>query len=257
MVSIMKLTIIETGRPPDPISADFPAYPVMLERLIRPFLPEVTVEVVSVLDGTPLPHADTIEAMLITGSPVGVYDPVAWIAPLKRLINEVAEVKAPQVGICFGHQLMAEAFGGVAAKAPQGWGLGCHRYELSSTLEPWMEERVEGLHLAVSHQDQVLERPPTARVLAHSSFTPHAALVYDHAPALSFQGHPEFCSVFTHALISSRRGTRFCEELADTAIASLARPLDGQVVARWIASFYRHARQTLAETGPRAARFAA
>jgi GMP synthase-like glutamine amidotransferase len=93
----------------------------------------------------------------------------------------------------------------------------------------------------VSHQDQVLEAPATARVLAQSDFTPYAALVYDHAPALSFQGHPEFCSSFADALIRSRRGTRLSEDLADTALASLEAPLDGDVVAAWIAGFYAHA----------------
>jgi hypothetical protein len=97
------------------------------------------------------------------------------------------------------------------------------------------------LHLAVSHQDQVLEVPATARVLAQSAFTPFAALVYDHAPALTFQGHPEFCPRFTDALIRSRRGTRFSEDLADAALASLNAPLDGDLVAAWVAGFYAHA----------------
>jgi GMP synthase-like glutamine amidotransferase len=239
----MKLTIIETGRPPEPIVRDFPGYPAMLNALLTPHIPDFSYEVVSVIDGAPLPSHANLEAVLITGSPMGVYDQVAWIEPLKAWICEIGARAIPQVGICFGHQIMAEAFGGHAHKAPQGWGLGCHGYQVDSH-ETWMSskrgKKRTSLNLAVSHQDQVLIAPPTARVLASSSFTPYAALVYDHVPAISFQGHPEFCKRFTDALIRSRRGTRFTEALADAALTSLEQSLDGNIVAEWIAAFYTH-----------------
>lgn len=237
----MKLTIIETGRPPEPIVRDFPGYPVMLEALLAPHVPNLSLKVVSVIDGELLPAHTDSEAVLITGSPVGVYDDVSWIEPLKAWIRKTAQLAIPQVGICFGHQIMAEAFGGQAAKAPQGWGLGRHAYKVASQ-EDWMRSVASAsfLNLAVSHQDQVLVAPIEARVLAHSDFTPFAALVYDHAPALSFQGHPEFCRQFSTALIRSRRGTRFPEALADAALESLELPLDGDLVAQWIGGFYAH-----------------
>jgi GMP synthase-like glutamine amidotransferase len=234
----MKLTIIETGRPPEPIAADFPRYPAMVEALLAPHLRGLVCETISLVEGAALPHHSSVEAVLITGSPVGVYDPVDWIAPLKDWIRLAANHAIPQVGICFGHQIMAEAFGGHAQKAPQGWGLGRHAYEVTAR-ESWMGT-ADVLSLAVSHQDQVLTPPASARVLARSSFTPNAALIYDQAPALSFQGHPEFCAHFTDALIRSRRGTRFPEALADAALATLNQPLDGPIVGRWIAGFYQH-----------------
>ncbi len=236
----MHLTIFETGRPPEPIRAHFPAYPVMLEALLAPHMPGLICEVVQVVDGAELPDPKSVEAALITGSPAGVYDDLAWIAALKDWVERAATYRVPQVGICFGHQLMAEAFGGRVHKAPQGWGLGRHTYHVG-VAEPWMGGSKQRLHLAVSHQDQVLEVPSSARVLAQSEFTPFAALVYDHAPALSFQAHPEFCPGFADALIRSRRGTRFSEDVADAALASLDAPLDGDVVGAWIAGFYAHA----------------
>jgi GMP synthase-like glutamine amidotransferase len=243
----MKLTIIETGRPPEPIARDFPDYPVMIDALLRPYVPDLKCDVVSLVDGQNLPNHHGVEAVLITGSPVGVYDPVPWIEPLKAWIQQAADNAIPQVGICFGHQIMAEAFGGRADKAPQGWGLGRHIYDVSAK-EVWMQatglSHGTSLNLAVSHQDQVLEAPPHARVLAKSAFTPYAALVYDHAPAVSFQGHPEFCRGFADALIRSRRGTRFPEALADAALESLTQPLDGDIVASWIAGFFAHHRQS-------------
>jgi GMP synthase-like glutamine amidotransferase len=236
----MQLTIFETGRPPEPIRGHFPSYPAMLEALLAPHMPELACQIVHVLDGQELPDPGSVEAALITGSPAGVYDDFDWISDLKDWIQRAGARQVPQVGICFGHQLMAEAFGGRARKAPQGWGLGRHTYHVVKA-EPWMVGSTQRLHLAVSHQDQVLEAPATARVLAHSDFTPYAALVYDHAPALSFQGHPEFCPSFADALIRSRSGTLFSEDLANTALASLEAPLDSDVVAAWVAGFYAHA----------------
>jgi GMP synthase-like glutamine amidotransferase len=239
----MRLTILETGRPPAPVADAFPRYPAMVEAMLSPLIPGLRCETVALVDGEPTPAVRSVEAVLITGSPVGVYDPVAWIAPLKTFIVALAAAGKPQVGICFGHQIMAEAFGGRAAKAPQGWGLGRHSYQVARHPRPlaWHREPPASLGLAVSHQDQVLEKPPTARVLAHSDFTPFAALAYEHAPALSFQGHPEFCPRFAAALIRSRRGTRFTESQADQALESLEAPLDGAVAARWMADFYSHA----------------
>jgi GMP synthase-like glutamine amidotransferase len=235
----MRLTIIETGRPPEPIAADFPRYPDMIEALLRPQIPTLTCEIISLVEGHALPSQSEIEAVLITGSPVGVYDPVYWIAPLKAWILDNAQAKIPQVGICFGHQIIAAAFGGHVAKAPQGWGLGRHNYDVSARLN-WAANAPDRLSLAVSHQDQVLTAPQGADVLASSAFTPFAALHYAGAPALSFQGHPEFCKNFADALIRSRRGTRFPEALADIALESLNAPLDGDFVSAWIADFYRH-----------------
>jgi GMP synthase-like glutamine amidotransferase len=236
----MHLTILETGRPPELIRGQFPAYPAMFESLLRPFIPGLICDVVAILDGEALPNPETTDAALITGSPAGVYDGLPWILPLKHWIQRAADCGVPQVGICFGHQLMAEAFGGRVHKAPQGWGLGRHAYQVNRS-EPWMGSARQTLHLAASHQDQVMEVPDTARILAHSAFTPYAALAYDHAPAISFQGHPEFSRDFADALIRSRRGTRVSEALVDEALDTLQAPLDGDVVAAWIAGFLAQA----------------
>lgn len=234
----MKLTIIETGRPPDVIAAQFPRYPVMVAELLGSHLPTMAVETVSLVDGENLPAPEAVEAVLVTGSPHGVYDPVPWIAPLKSFMRRCAAREVPQVGICFGHQLMAEAFGGRAAKAPQGWGIGRHSYRVAQSDSFMAGHCGRDVHMAVSHQDQVLEKPDVAEVLLASDFTPYAALAYRHAPAISFQGHPEFAPDFADALIRSRRGTRFPEDLADAALASLADgQLDGDLVGRWIGGF--------------------
>jgi GMP synthase-like glutamine amidotransferase len=241
----MKLTIIETGRPPAPVAERWPRYPVMMEAMLAPHQVISAIETISIGEGEVLPEPDQLDAILITGSPSGVYDPLPWIEPLKSFVRRAAAAGVPQVGICFGHQLLAAAFGGHVAKAPQGWGIGRHSYHLSD-LEPWMAcHGRRSLHMAVSHQDQVLEKPDVADVLARSDFTPHAALIYRHAPVISFQGHPEFEPAFARELIASRRGVRFPEAQADAALESLNAPLDNGVIGGWLSSFYAvHRRQT-------------
>ena len=138
------------------------------------------------------------DAYLITGSPAGVYDDLPWIAPLKTFLR-AAKGRAKLVGICFGHQIMAEAFGGRVEKSEKGWGVGLHSYPIVQR-EPWMEA-THLVSVPASHQDQVVLQPPEADVIASSLFTPYAGLAWRDQPAISFQFHPEMSPAFAKALI--------------------------------------------------------
>jgi GMP synthase-like glutamine amidotransferase len=176
------------------------------------------------------------DAFLITGSAAGVYDGDPWIESLKRFIQQ-SSGQVPVVGICFGHQIMAEAFGGRVTKSPKGWGIGLHRYDIQRRAD-WMNSDSEPtLSIPVSHQDQVVGLPPDAKVLAASEFTPYAVLEYPERRAISFQGHPEFSAEYATALIDLRRGSRYRQEFADAAVASLKEPNDAVRVAGWIRNF--------------------
>jgi GMP synthase-like glutamine amidotransferase len=136
------------------------------------------------------------------------------------------------VGVCFGHQVMAEALGGRVVKSDKGWGTGLHRYDVVRR-EPWMDGE---MHVAVpaSHQDQVVLQPPNTEVVAASTFTPYAALAWTHRPAISFQFHPEFSPDFAKALIAKRYDI---VPEPDAAIASLDAPNDNARVGQWIRNF--------------------
>jgi GMP synthase-like glutamine amidotransferase len=183
----------------------------------------------------PLPRRpEDYDGYLITGSAAGVYDPDPWIAQTKTFL-QAAKGKAAIVGVCFGHQLMAEAFGGQVIKSPKGWGLGLHRYEVRQQ-RPWMDE-TRTIAVAASHQDQVVVAPPNTTVIAASDFTPFGMLAYDDQPAISIQLHPEFDPAYARALIEGRRGTLYGLEEADRALASYDDPDDRARVSRWIRSF--------------------
>lgn len=236
----MRILILETGAPPPALEQRHGGYPAMFRTLLAPHVPGVDFSTVRVFEGGAAPPPASVDAILITGSPAGVYDGHAWIEPLKDYIRQAAALRRPQVGICFGHQIMAEAFGGRVEKSDKGWGVGVHEYRIEAETS-WMQPHASRIACAVSHQDQVVEKPATARRLGGSDFCENGVLAYEHAPALSFQMHPEFETAFGRALVEARRG-RIAAPLVDDALASYARPSDRAVLARWIAAFYRTAR---------------
>ena len=230
----MKIGILETGAPPPDLATRFGDYGVMFEHLLG----ETVFEWVhfNVQAGELPPAPSACDGYLITGSSAGVYDPAPWIGATERFLRD-AKGEAALVGVCFGHQLMAQAFGGKVIKSPKGWGVGLHRYEVIHR-RPWMDAAAT-IAAPASHQDQVIEAPPATTVLAGSDFTPFGMLAWDDQPALSIQLHPEFDPAYARALIEARRGSRYGEAQADAAIASLGGPDDRARLGRWIGAFLR------------------
>jgi GMP synthase-like glutamine amidotransferase len=226
----MDVAILCTGAPPPDLAPRFGDYGAMFGRLLGPgFEPRVYG-----VAGGELPSApDAHPAVLITGSAAGVYEPLPWIEPLLRFIRE-AKGRTRLVGICFGHQAMAEALGGRVEKSERGWGIGLQDYELWDRAF-WMGEAPpERIAVPVSHQDQVVVPPAGARILGGNAFTPFGIL--DYGDSISMQFHPEFGADYATALIEHRRAR---VPNPDAAIASLQRPDDRALVAEWIKAFLR------------------
>jgi GMP synthase-like glutamine amidotransferase len=224
----MTIGILETGRPPVALRAKWGTYDDMIRAMLGRHRDYRSYDV----QAGELPAEPTeCAAYVITGSSAAVYDDLPWIAPLLDFLRRVRG-QAKLVGICFGHQAMATAFGGAVAKSPKGWGIGLHRYEI---VEP-PPGMLEPLAFAIPafHQDQVVELPPGARVLAASKFTPFASIGYDD-DTVSLQGHPEFRPGFSAALIKARRD--IYGPLAGPALLSLLQPEDGGRAADWLRHF--------------------
>jgi len=222
----MKVAILETGRPPGKLADQFGDYSAMFAQLLGPGF---EIESFDIQAGE-FPEPDAHAAYLITGSPAGVYDALPWIDPLQRFIRSAGDSK--MIGICFGHQVMAEALGGHVEKSDKGWGAGLHRYAIVRS-EPWIDS-AGTIAAPASHQDQVVVQPPNTDVVAASDFTPLAALAWTDRPAISFQFHPEFSPAFAKALIAQRFDT---VSDPDAAIASLDAPNDNARVGQWIRNF--------------------
>jgi len=222
----MKVAILETGRPPGRLADEFGDYPAMFADMLGAGF---EIENFDVTSGV-LPKHGAHQAYLITGSPAGAYEELPWIQPLMSFIR--AADGAKMVGICFGHQIMAEALGGKVEKSAKGWGVGLQRYDVVRR-ELWMDGATSIAEPA-SHQDQVVIQPPGTEITVASSFTPFAGLAWTDRSAISFQFHPEFSPAFAKALIERRYDA---VPDPDSAIASLDGPNDNERVAGWIRRF--------------------
>lgn len=162
----MTIGILETGRPPAALRAQWGTYDDMIRTMLGRNREYRSYDVQT----GELP-ADPTEcsAYVITGSPAGVYDDLPWIPSFLDFLRMVRG-QAKLVGICFGHQAMAKAFGGDVVKSPKGWAVGMHRYEIVEP-PPGMREPL-AFAIPAFHQDQVVTLPPGSRVLAASEFTP-------------------------------------------------------------------------------------
>ena len=230
------VTIIETGLVSPKNRERHGSYPQMFEQMIGAADASVTFNTVSIPAGEPLPDVEGLEAILITGSAAGVYDGFDWIAPLEGFVRRAHDRKVPMVGVCFGHQLIAQALGGTVRKSEKGWGLGRHVYDVAPG-----NGIVEGarIALAASHQDQVITPPPGAKTILSSDFTEHAGLLYPGGITFSVQSHPEFSVGFALAcceVVHSKGGAP--DSLVTSAQASLAEPLEsarlGSAITRFL-----------------------
>ncbi len=232
-----RVAVLETGPVIDTLKAKYGSYPDMFARLLKSADPDLDVSSVSLIDGEPLPDPRAYGGYLITGSRYGVYEDHGWIPPLKQFIRDTAAVDRPMVGICFGHQAMAEAYGGKVEKSKKGWGCGLHGYDIRST-KPWMSNALPKVDVLALHQDQVVNPPPDAELIAGWDFCEYGGFQYG-PKAMSFQFHPEFAPNFFRELLVSRRGTIIPEDIADAGIESIRDDLDSPTVARWMSGFLR------------------
>ena len=198
--------------------------------------PELEFEVYDVERGHFPQDIDEVDAYLMTGSKSSVYDDKPWIGQLMDFVRELHRREKKLVGICFGHQLVAQALGGSTGKSPKGWGVGLHTYRFD-TAPAWHDQADPEFQILVSHQDQVLENADGAQVLASSEFCENAVCqIGNHI--LTFQGHPEFVPGYSREIMEFRR-EMIGESVYSNGVASLARIPQRERVAGWILNFLK------------------
>ena len=181
------------------------------------------------------------DGYIITGSKFSVYEDIPWIYKAKKLIANLYHAKIPTIGICFGHQLIAESLDGKVRKATdKGWGVGVHNWEIKNKYE-WMGDYAPtNFSLRASHQDQVSEMPTNSTLFASSGFCSIAGFQIDNH-FLAMQGHPEFSKGYCRALIEKRIDS-IGKKVVDVAIQSLKKEVDSNTVAVWMIEFIKQAK---------------
>ena len=221
----MKIGILQTGHAPDELRPVVGDVNNLFERLLDG--QGFNFETYAVVDGDFPDGPEACDGWLITGSKHGAYDDLPWIAPLETLIRDVYAVGRPLVGVCFGHQIIAQALGGKVEQFKGGWAVGRQTYD-------WDGEKVS---LNAWHQDQVVERPDDATPVACNDFCENAALLYGNR-AFTVQAHPEFESNFIEGLIAARAGS-VPPDLIASATADLGKDNSNARLAAQITAFFK------------------
>lgn len=211
-------------------------YPEMFTAWLTRCAPEFQLEFFDVCNGEFPAATAACDAFMTTGSRFSAYDDVNWIHRLKIFVRQMAEANTPFVGICFGHQILAEALGGKVIKASQGWGVGVREIELVQT-EPWMSPAQSNFHLHYMHQDQVQQLPENSVVLGRSEHAP-VAMFRTGESMLGIQAHPEFTNKYCEALLHDRVH-KIGEDRVESALQSLRQNSSEELIARWIVEWLR------------------
>ena len=179
------------------------------------------------------------DGALITGSPASAGDGAPWMLRLELVIRQLVEDRVPLFGACFGHQIIAKAFGAPIARNPLGWSHGLiDMVRVGQTAWAGQDSRFA---LYGSHIEQVAALPIGADRIFESPGCPIAGFALGQS-VFTVQHHPEMTQEFIADLIDEY-ADYVGEAVTAEARASVANGMaHRQGFADEIAAFYEQAR---------------
>ena len=149
------------------------------------------------------PGARSADAIVITGSAANVPNRDAWIVRTEAWLRDVVAAGTPVFGICFGHQLLAQALGGEVQKNPRGREIGTIAID-RTTDDPIFDGLPASFSANVTHIDTVVRLPPGAVALARSGLDDHQAIRFTES-CYGVQFHPEIDAEVMRGYVETRR----------------------------------------------------
>lgn len=176
-------------------------------------------EVAHVCDGAPLPAGYAYDGVVVTGSWAMVTDREPWSEAAAVYLREAVERGRAVLGVCYGHQLLAHAFGGLVGYNPRGRNAGTSALTLlpAAADDPLFRGFASPLTVQVSHSQSVIDLPAEATLLGHCPGDPHHAFRIG-ARAWGVQFHPEFDAATSRDYIAQRHATIAAEGLDPDAL---------------------------------------
>lgn len=150
----------------------------------------------------PLPEPTAFACLIVTGSLAMVSDREPWSERCAIWLKGAIEVGVRVLGVCYGHQLVAHALGGLVGYNPKGRTFGSHELNLTPAgLEhPLLRGLPATFKTNQANSQVVLDAPRGAAVLGTSPYDRNAVLAYG-PQVLTVQFHPEFSGDVTREFV--------------------------------------------------------
>jgi GMP synthase (glutamine-hydrolysing) len=146
----------------------------------------------------------------------------------------VVPTGVPTFGVCFGHQLLAQALGGEVQLNPRGREMSTVEVERSgeSLIFDGVDERFQA---NACHVDTVVALPEGAEPLATSAGDDHQCIRFSDT-CYGVQFHPEFDSEVMKGYVEARAELIAAEGLDPDAMLARASdtPMSGQVLRNFV-----------------------
>jgi GMP synthase (glutamine-hydrolysing) len=200
-VKTKKIVIVKTGEPVPSVRARRGEFADLIRDAIAPHWDGVY-EVVDVVNEPP-PRADGAAAYVITGSSANVPDRLPWMLRAEAWLRDVVAQGTPTFGICFGHQLLAQALGGEVQRNPRGREIGTLHIDRTAQA-PIFDELPARFLAHVTHVDSVVKLPAGAAPLARSDREEYHAIRFSET-CYGVQFHPEMDADVMRGYVETRR----------------------------------------------------
>ncbi len=195
------ITLIKTGNVVPEIARQYGDF----EAWFSAGLGVASLQQVDVFSNQPLPDLESINSIVITGSAAMVSHREEWSEKTARWLQHAIRAGLPVLGVCYGHQLLAHALGGIVGPNPNGRQIGTVTATMLDTArdDPLLGSLPLQFKTQVSHMESVLELPPDAKRLATSPLDENFVIRFSEN-AWGVQFHPEFSAAVIAKYIAYR-----------------------------------------------------